>query len=59
MVGIINGCEVKKWFLRINYNCKNYKYNKEYLGNFYFIHFEVFLGLFAIILAVAVCKIFC
>lgn len=37
MVGIINGCEVKKWFLRINYNCKNYKYNKEYLGNFYFI----------------------
>jgi len=37
MAGIITGCEIKKWFLRINYNCKNYKYNKESLGNFYFI----------------------
>ena len=36
-MGIITGCEIKKWFLRINYNSKNYQSNKEFLNNFYFI----------------------
>jgi len=34
---ITNGCEIKEWFLRTSYNSKIYKYNKEYLGNVYFI----------------------
>ena len=34
---ITNGCEIKEWFLRNSYNSKLYNYNKEYLGNYYFI----------------------
>lgn len=34
---IKNGCEVKEWFLRVNYNSKIFNFAKEFLNNFYFI----------------------
>ena len=34
---IKNGCEIKTWFLRVNYNAEAYNFAKEYLGNLYYI----------------------